>query len=159
MRDFPWVAILSYGLLAAAVLACLWLIGFASLQFFWGRELAGAVIAIVAIVVGLQLAEQRSRNAASSPVEPTESSSKDTPPPMQESAEPDPLLSMREQQVLVLLAQGQSNKQMARALSVSENTIKTHLAKVYGKLGVRKRTEALALAHRRGLLQPPLPTN
>uniref|UniRef100_UPI0021492E65 response regulator transcription factor n=1 Tax=Tahibacter caeni TaxID=1453545 RepID=UPI0021492E65 len=76
-------------------------------------------------------------------VRPTVSSIGATPP----SAE----LSQREREVLRRLAEGLSNKQIARALSVSENTVKTHLANVYAKLGVGRRTEAARAARERGL--------
>ncbi len=60
-------------------------------------------------------------------------------------------LSLREREVLQHLAKGLSNKEIARALSVSENTVKTHLANVYAKLGVGRRVEALKAARERGL--------
>ena len=60
-------------------------------------------------------------------------------------------LSQREREVLHWLAQGLSNKEIARTLSLSENTVKTHLANVYAKLGVGRRTEALKVARQQGL--------
>lgn len=60
-------------------------------------------------------------------------------------------LSPREREVLRGLRDGLSNKQIARVLQVSENTVKTHLANVYAKLGVGRRTEALRVAQERGL--------
>ena len=51
-------------------------------------------------------------------------------------------ISDREFEVLELLAAGRSNKEIASALSVSPNTVKTHVAKLYGKLEVTRRTEA-----------------
>jgi ATP/maltotriose-dependent transcriptional regulator MalT len=60
-------------------------------------------------------------------------------------------LSQRERAVLLKLAQGLSNKEIARVLSVSENTIKTHVANIYAKLGVNRRTEALKAAQQLGL--------
>lgn len=55
-------------------------------------------------------------------------------------------LSHRELEVLQLLADGQSNKEMARRLSLSPNTIKTHLANLYGKLDAKRRTQAVSKA-------------
>jgi len=55
-------------------------------------------------------------------------------------------LTVRECQILALLASGQSNKQMARSLGISPNTIKTHVARVYGKLAVQKRMQAVEKA-------------
>lgn len=48
--------------------------------------------------------------------------------------------------MLELLAEGHSNKEMARHLCISPNTIKTHLARLYEKLEVSRRTQAIAKA-------------
>jgi DNA-binding NarL/FixJ family response regulator len=58
-------------------------------------------------------------------------------------------LSERESAVLTLLAEGKSNADIARALRMSENTVKFHLRNLYSKLGVSNRTEAAARYHRR----------
>lgn len=57
-------------------------------------------------------------------------------------------LTAREREVLVLLADGQSNRSIARALGVSEKTVKTHVSAVLAKLGVADRTQAALLAVR-----------
>lgn len=61
-------------------------------------------------------------------------------------------LTERELEVLRHLSYGRSTKEIARALVVSDETIKTHLTRVYQKLGVSDRTAAVALALRRGLV-------
>jgi DNA-binding CsgD family transcriptional regulator len=61
-------------------------------------------------------------------------------------------ITPREVEVLALLAAGQANKEIARALGVSPNTVKTHLARLYEKLGAASRTAALAEARRLGLI-------
>ena len=58
-------------------------------------------------------------------------------------------LSLRECEILDLLASGQSNKELARTLGISPNTVKTHVARVYEKLGARNRVQAIETA--RGL--------
>jgi DNA-binding CsgD family transcriptional regulator len=55
-------------------------------------------------------------------------------------------LSPRECEILALLASGQSNKEMARTLAISPNTIKTHVARVYEKLEVARRVQAIEKA-------------
>jgi DNA-binding CsgD family transcriptional regulator len=55
-------------------------------------------------------------------------------------------LSPRECEILGLLASGQSIKEMARALGISPNTVKTHVARVYEKLDVQKRIQAVEKA-------------
>jgi DNA-binding NarL/FixJ family response regulator len=62
-------------------------------------------------------------------------------------------LTEREQVVLQELAQGKPTKEIAGTLVVSEETVKTHLAHIYQKLGVNDRVQAVALALRRGLVR------
>jgi two-component system, NarL family, response regulator YdfI len=73
----------------------------------------------------------------------------DTQPVAEELAEP---LSDRELEVLDLLAEGISNKLIAHRLSISEHTVKTHVASIFAKLGASSRTEAVSRAIRRGLV-------
>jgi DNA-binding NarL/FixJ family response regulator len=61
-------------------------------------------------------------------------------------------LTARELQVLQLVAQGLPNKGIARALGISENTAKFHVASLCGKLGASSRTEAVTLGARQGLI-------
>jgi DNA-binding NarL/FixJ family response regulator len=61
-------------------------------------------------------------------------------------------LSDRERAVLRLVAQGLPNKQIARALTITERTVKFHLASAFNKLGADNRAQAVALASQRGLL-------
>jgi DNA-binding CsgD family transcriptional regulator len=61
-------------------------------------------------------------------------------------------ISDREFEVLELLAAGRSNKEISARLNVSPNTVKTHLANLYGKLEVKRRTEAILRARELGML-------
>ncbi|MET7688091.1 response regulator transcription factor [Streptomyces sp. NPDC005483] len=65
---------------------------------------------------------------------------------------PRPALSVREQEILAQLARGLGNREIARALFISEATVKTHLGRIYGKLGVETRAGAVAVAKERRLL-------
>jgi DNA-binding NarL/FixJ family response regulator len=62
-------------------------------------------------------------------------------------------LTEREMAVLRALAKGQSNKQIGRTLFISETTVKAHLKSIFAKLNVLSRTEAIATAARRGIVQ------
>lgn len=62
-------------------------------------------------------------------------------------------LTEREREVLALVADGATNRAIARQLHLSEATVKTHLVHVYAKLGVDDRTAAVTTALRRGLLR------
>ena len=67
---------------------------------------------------------------------------------------PSPSLSEREQEVLARLALGDSNRQIADELYLSVDTVKTHVKKVFGKLGVTNRTQAALVARSVGLGPP-----
>ena len=62
-------------------------------------------------------------------------------------------LSAREVEVLQLVSRGSSNQEIARALHVSQATVKSHLIHIFGKLGVSDRTAAVTVALERGILR------
>lgn len=61
-------------------------------------------------------------------------------------------LTEREAEVLALLAQGKTNKEIAAALVITERTVKFHITAILGKLGAGNRTEAVTIAAQRGLV-------
>jgi two-component system NarL family response regulator len=65
-----------------------------------------------------------------------------------------PELSERERQVLQYMANGRSNKEIGQVLYISENTVKVHVKSILTKLDAMGRTEAIAIAIKRGLIKP-----
>jgi DNA-binding NarL/FixJ family response regulator len=72
------------------------------------------------------------------------------------AAEPDVLgvLTARELDVFTELAAGSTNKEIAHRLHLSETTVKTHVARILAKLGLRDRTQAVIFAYERGIKRP-----
>jgi len=106
-----------------------------------GLEIAGAVRAVAAGLVALDRSLVQLLAAAA-------------PPTQEDRAAVAPLpgaaLTAREREVLQLMAEGLPNKQIAARLSISQHTVKFHVASVLAKLGAASRTEAVTLGARRG---------
>jgi DNA-binding NarL/FixJ family response regulator len=66
-------------------------------------------------------------------------------------------LTLRELEVLSSLAQGLSQKEIARNLIISPKTVGTHIQRILSKLEVHSRAEAVAVAYQRGIVEPPVP--
>ena len=67
----------------------------------------------------------------------------------------EPGLTPREQQVLNLVAEGATNKEVAEALTITVHTVKRHMSHILGKLHLSSRQEAARYALRRGMIPPP----
>ncbi|MEV8530727.1 response regulator transcription factor [Streptomyces sp. NPDC051211] len=63
-------------------------------------------------------------------------------------------LTPRELEVLTLMGRGLSNTELAQKLTLSEATVKTHVARIFAKLGLRDRAQAVVLAYETGLVSP-----
>ena len=59
-------------------------------------------------------------------------------------------ITKRELEILELIAQGMSNREIAEKLFVSENTVKTHSSRLFDKLGAKRRTQAVQIAKEKG---------
>ncbi|MFZ5822759.1 MAG: response regulator [Bacillota bacterium] len=74
-------------------------------------------------------------------------------PPSGEPAEPSPL-TPRELEILILVAEGNTNAEIARKLYISEKTVQTHRSNILDKLNIHDRTELVRYAIRQGLIEP-----
>ncbi|MCX4670522.1 response regulator transcription factor [Streptomyces sp. NBC_01381] len=69
--------------------------------------------------------------------------------------EPPDGLTTRETEVLVLIAEGMTNQEIAREMHVSTATVKTHINNLFAKTGIKDRAQAVRYAYRHGLAKPP----
>ena len=133
--------ILIYGaLLAAATLGLQWL-QFRLLVLSHATEIYIALVAMFFMGLGIWVGMRLLHRAPAVPYEPNKRA--------QETLG----ISARELEVLELLAAGRSNKEIAGRLDVSPNTVKTHVAKLFEKLDVKRRTEAILRARELGMIQ------
>jgi DNA-binding NarL/FixJ family response regulator len=79
----------------------------------------------------------------------------ETGPRPAELAEPPDGLTARETEVVVLIADGLSNQEIARRLQVSTATVKTHINNLFAKTGLKDRAQAVRYAYANGLVRPP----
>ncbi|MFE6665046.1 response regulator [Streptomyces sp. NPDC057697] len=111
-----------------------------------GEEIVRAVQAVLSGEAGLSPSVQRRL---------LERVTTNPPPlPEPETQLPDGL-TRREVEVLVLIAEGLSNPEIARRLHISQATVKSHINNLFAKAGVRDRAQAVRYAYVRGLAQPP----
>jgi DNA-binding CsgD family transcriptional regulator len=133
--------IVVYGtILAAASLALRWL-EYRYLVRTYPVEVYVALVALAFLGLGVWAGARLFRGPPPAPFEPNKR--------VQQTLG----ISERELEVLGLLAAGRSNKEIARGLGVSPNTVKTHITSLYEKLEVKRRTEAILRARELGVIR------
>jgi len=146
--------VLLYGLAGGLLIALLQLIEFRYVVVEYSVEIYGGLIAAVfaafGIWLGLRLTRGRETIVIREVVVPTPPSPT---PFVRDQAQVEALgLTPRELEMLELVAAGWSNREIAEKGFVSENTVKTHLSRVFDKLGARRRTQAVQRGKELGLL-------
>jgi DNA-binding CsgD family transcriptional regulator len=153
--------VLFYGLIGGVLIAALkwteyrFLVVEHSIEIYGG--LIAATFAILGIWLGLKLTgKQRTIVVQEVPASVPEGtpylSDKKTSEKKDAKKREDLGITPRELEILELIAQGMSNREIAEKLYVSENTVKTHSSRVFDKLGARRRTQAVQLGKEFGLL-------
>lgn len=142
---------LLYGLVGGILIVVLQLAEYRFLVIEHSMEIYGALVAvtfaILGIWLGIRLTGTRQKAAETEVAAPA-------PEPFcpDEKKRENLGITRRELEVLGLIAEGMSNREIAGRLFVSENTVKTHSSRVFDKLGAKRRTQAVQLGKELGLL-------
>jgi len=145
--------ILLYGLIGGLLIAALkwteyrFLVIEHSVEIYGG--LIAATFAALGIWLGLKLTSRQQRVVIKEVPAPGPASELFVPNDSKREALG---ITPRELEILELIAQGMSNREIAEKLFVSENTVKTHSSRVFDKLGAKRRTQAVQLGKEFGLL-------
>ena len=139
-----WKHALLYGLVGGVLIAGLKAIEYRWLVIEHSIEIYGGIVAVVFAAVGIWLGRKLTRNTETVVLREVQ-----VPAPAEFVRDESKLESLgitpRELEILELIAQGLSNKEIAERAFVSENTVKTHSSRVFDKLGARRRTQAVQL--------------
>ena len=136
--------VLLYGLLLGVLIAALQLIEYRWLVVEHSVEIYGGLVAAVFAAVGIWLGLRLTRRTESVVVREVM-----VPAPVNFVRDQSKVESLgitpRELEILELIAEGLSNREIAARVYVSENTVKTHSSRVFDKLGARRRTQAVQM--------------
>jgi|SRR5277367_7056592 len=148
--------VLIYGLVGGILIAVLkwteyrYLVIDHSIEIYGG--LTAATFAVLGIWLGLKLTKTKHTVVVKEVLVPAPAASAGEPfiPDLKKRESLG--ITPRELEILELIAQGLSNREIAAKLFVSENTVKTHSSRVFDKLGAKRRTQAVQLGKESGLL-------
>ena len=144
--------ILLYGLCGGLLIVALRLVEYRFLVVEHSVELYGGLIAALFAALGiwLGLTITRKKEVPADPPEPARAGE----PFARNQAKLDECgITKRELEILELVSNGMSNREIAAALFVSENTVKTHSSRLFDKLGAKRRTQAVQIARTSGLIR------
>lgn len=141
--------ILLYGLCGGLLIAALKFTEYRFLVVEHSLEIYGGIVAVLFAVIGIRLGQTLTRRDV---VVVTERVPSDGPFVRNDAKVADLGITPRELEILEQIASGKSTKEIAAALFVSENTVKTHTSRVFDKLGVTRRTQAVQAGRSHGLI-------
>jgi DNA-binding CsgD family transcriptional regulator len=142
---------LIYGLCGGVLIVVLKLLEFRFLVVEHSLEIYGGLVALIFAALGIWLGLKLTKNKEVLIV-------KEVPVPaaqpfaLNEQRLKDLGITRRELEILELIAQGMSNREIAAKLFVSENTVKTHSSRLFDKLSARRRTQAVQIGKEMGLI-------
>jgi DNA-binding CsgD family transcriptional regulator len=143
--------VLAYGLLGGVLIAVLKFIEYRYLVIEHSVEIYGGLVAVVFAAIGIRLGLTLTRTKETIVVKEVA-----VPAPaafVQNVERLDALgITRRELQILELMADGLSNREIAERIFVSENTVKTHSSHLFDKLSARRRTQAVQIGKQLGLI-------
>jgi two-component system, NarL family, response regulator LiaR len=143
--------VLTFGLVGGLFICALEYIKYRFMTF--DVELYGALVAILFSAFGVWLGQRITRRRETVVLKEVRAAAEPPPPLPPDTTLLQTLgLTARELEVLNLIARGLSNREIAAELFVSENTIKTHCARAFDKLGASRRTQAVRRGKELGLL-------
>ena len=141
--------VLLYGLLGGVLIAALKMIEYRYLVLEHSLEIYGGIVALLFSVLGIWLGLKLTRTRETVVVREVPV----TGPFARNAARVEQLgITPREMEILEALAAGFSNREIAERLFVSENTVKTHTARLFDNLSARRRTQAVQRAKEAGLI-------
>ena len=141
--------ILVYGLCGGVLIVILKLVEYRFLVIQHSIEIYGGLIALLFAVLGIWLGLKLTKNKETVIV-------REVPAPqfftLNEKRQAELGITPRELEILELIANGLSNREIAEKLFVSENTVKTHSSRLFDKLSARRRTQAVQMGKELGLI-------
>ena len=141
--------ILIYGLCGGVLIVILKLVEYRFLVIQHSIEIYGGLIALLFAVLGIWLGLKLTKNTETVIV-------REIPAPqfftLNETRLRELGITRRELEILELIANGLSNREIAEKLFVSENTVKTHSSRLFDKLSARRRTQAVQMGKELGLI-------
>ena len=151
--------VLAYGLLGGVLIAALKLVEYRFLVLEHSLEIYGGIVALIFSALGIWLGLKLTRTREVEVVREVPVRIEVPVPvlvsgPFQrnEARREELGITPRELEILEAMAEGLSNREIAERLFVSENTVKTHAARLFDKLSARRRTQAIQLAKEAGLI-------
>ena len=143
--------ILLYGIVGGVLTALLKLVDYRFLVLEHALEIYGGLVALIFALVGIWLGQKLTSPRVTVVVKEVQVPAGT--PFIRNKAKLEQLgITPRELEILEAIAAGLSNREIAERLFVSENTVKTHAARVFDKLSARRRTQAVQLAKEAGLI-------